>query len=146
VSRKGFTLIELLVVISIVALLASIVLSSLNRARGKAADGSVKASLRQVGAQAELYLSNNEDLGVSANDCDIFGTVFADPKVTEIMADISTKLRTNPAPSITCATDDSGSRWAMSVGMLKGAGTTWCVDNNAWFGPGTVNYAEGECQ
>ncbi len=143
-SRKGFTLIELLVVISIVALLSSIILSSLNSARGKAADSTVKASFRQVGAQAELYLSQNQDLGFSAPTCATAGSVFVDPKIVEIRADILTKARTSA--TLSCVTDDTGSKWAMSVSALKGAGTTWCIDNNSWFGIGTVNALTGECQ
>lgn len=52
---KGFTLIELLVVISIVSLLSSIVLASLNSARIKGRDAQRKTDLKQIAAALELY-------------------------------------------------------------------------------------------
>ena len=54
-STKGFTLIELLVVIAIIGLLSSIVLASLNTARGKSKDAVVQSDLGTVRTQAELH-------------------------------------------------------------------------------------------
>lgn len=54
-AQAGFTLIELLVVITIIGLLSSIVMASLNSARVKARDAKRKAELRQIATALELY-------------------------------------------------------------------------------------------
>ncbi|MCX6731429.1 MAG: prepilin-type N-terminal cleavage/methylation domain-containing protein, partial [Candidatus Parcubacteria bacterium] len=54
-NKKGFTLIELLVVISIIGLLSSIVLASLNSARAKARDAKRMSDLHQLQLALELY-------------------------------------------------------------------------------------------
>jgi len=58
-DKKGFTLIELLVVIAIIGLLASIVLVSLNSARGKARGVRRVADLRQIQTALEMYYDTN---------------------------------------------------------------------------------------
>ena len=56
---RGFTLIELLVVIAIIAILASIILASLNTARSKSRDARRVADLKQVQLALELYNNDN---------------------------------------------------------------------------------------
>ncbi len=57
-KKKGFTLIELLVVISIIGLLSSVVLTSLNEARAKARDAHRIQSLKEVQKALILYYAD----------------------------------------------------------------------------------------
>ena len=54
-NQKGFTLIELLVVISIIGLLASVVLVSLNSARARARDARRISDIHQIQLALESY-------------------------------------------------------------------------------------------
>lgn len=58
-SQQGFTLIELLVVISIIGLLSSIVLASLNSAREKALDAQTIQHVRSIQNAIALEVSEN---------------------------------------------------------------------------------------
>jgi prepilin-type N-terminal cleavage/methylation domain-containing protein len=59
-SGSGFTLVELLVVISIIALLASLLLPGLSRAREYAYFTRCKNNLRQIGIGVSIYAGDNK--------------------------------------------------------------------------------------
>lgn len=128
-GERGFTLIELLVVISIISLLSSVVLSSLGSARGKAADNAVKAAMKQVAIQAEIYRDTNANFGMSVASCS--SGVFADARIAEQRANILSNAQAGA--SLSCTTNTNGSMWAMSVSLLRYSGTGWCVDNSSGF-------------
>jgi general secretion pathway protein G len=59
ITKRGFTLIELLVAISIIGLLSSVVLITLNDARERAKRTKFVQELKQVQTALEVYKSDN---------------------------------------------------------------------------------------
>ncbi len=127
-KQKGFTLIELLVVIAIIGILSSVVLASLNTARGKGADAAVKEDLNNMRAQAELNYDNAG--GTYAGVC-------ADASVSKALTNAAasgpsgTTVGTTNAveTSTTVACDNAAGSWVIQA-PLKGAGGYWCTDNS----------------
>ena len=123
-QNRGFTLIELLVVIAIIGILASVVLASLNTARDKGSDASVKQSLTSVRSQIALYYDNNGGTYIGA--C-------ADPNVIAGMVSAQTAIA--PVPTAgglgdgDCEETAVGDGWAAWVNLKADLGNAWCIDS-----------------
>ncbi len=138
---KGFTLIELLVVIAIIGILSSVVLASLNTARGKGADAAIKSNLANARAQAELFYdtnTNSYDQGTAAQDvCNVLGSVagvkgiyssvLAAAGGTGLTAVNTTDATAGTLTTATC--HSSATAWAAEAPLKATASSMYCVDS-----------------
>lgn len=141
-SRRGFTLIELLIVITIIGILASIVMVSLNSARAKGADTAVKSNLDTVRSQAALFysnigryryglgtlyegncLTNNVMFQMSAD----YGGLNLKPIADTIAAAIAAAKAAGNG-GVQCRTDGGGTVYMVMV-QLKSSNDYWCIDS-----------------
>lgn len=75
-NKKGFTLVEMLVVISIIGILSSFAVVSLNSARQKARDALRKGDMAQLRTALNLYYDDNNYRYPACGTLDILATDF----------------------------------------------------------------------
>jgi prepilin-type N-terminal cleavage/methylation domain-containing protein len=129
IKNKGFTLIELLVVIAIIGILSSVVLASLNVARGKGADAKVKSQIASARDAAEIYFGTYKSYsglaGDIASDCNTADSMFQDSESGMIQYTNTANYPTGT--DIKCSSTNG--EYSMSA-SLHDAGTFWCADSS----------------
>lgn len=148
IKQKGFTLIELLVVIAVIGILASVVLASLNSARGKARDARRFSDLNQISLALELYY---DDYGTYPQ---LLAYIFpnrADPQDVNWTGAFTTAMRPyiNPVPQDPAgrpymySSTNSGQKYGLMTEVESTANYAKSINDGGSFNNGQYYYEVG---
>lgn len=129
-KKQGFTLIELLVVIAIIGILSSIVLVSLNDARDKGKDASIRGSLSSLRAEAELIFDDDGDYDAVCGDA--VGPPIVVQDQTFITALLEADSLNGSLATSDCSSDAATGDGEWAIGVLLNGGGAYCVDSSGW--------------
>lgn len=149
IAQRAFTLIELLVVISIISLLSSIVLASLNSARARARDAQRMSTIKELQNALALYDENNNSYPPAswANDCagtntswqSALAPLIADKDISQIVDDPNYPNTAWPQcyyymPNVNCNTGDAVHPYVLIFHLESGPGNfpSWNNEPNRY--------------
>ena len=131
--KRGFTLIELLVVIAIIGILSSVVLASLNTARGKGADAAIKSDINNMRAQAELVYDSTSSYDTVCNatqDANIAKALTGIQGIGAQAGATSIDLGVgNVGTNVKISCHSSAAGWAIEAPLKSTANQYWCADS-----------------
>ena len=120
---RGFTLIELLVVIAVFGILTSVILGSVNSARDKSIDATVKMNLKGTRDQMALYYDDN---GLTYADA-----CASDPNIANAVMSareaVSSILTLGGQGDGECVSTDA--EWAVWINLKSNPSYAWCIDS-----------------
>lgn len=123
---KGFTLIELLVVIAIIGILSTVILGSLNSARGRGGDAAIKSNLANLRAQAEIVYDDNNSYAPLCSDANIVRAIESAKNASGIGGATTSSTSAASLTTATCHASTNG--YAIAV-PLKTIALYACVDS-----------------
>lgn len=137
---RGFTLIELIVVVAIVGLLAAITLAATDSSRSKSKDTAIKANLRTLQNQAEVYYYEHGNAYVPMGysmlaTCPLSGTTMFAADSTIKNSIMSANVASNGTISgsntsnVFCGA--SSNSYVVEARLVQGVGGSmyWCIDS-----------------
>lgn len=138
-KNLGFTLIELLIVVAIIGILASVVLSSLNTARTKAIDVTIKSNLANARAEGQIFydIGNTFFTDDTNNVCLSIDGIFEIMTAAHVSATTTASITNGSQTPTTTNCNASVEAWVAQVPLKQldvfgtGSGVDYyCVDNS----------------
>ena len=138
-ARDGFTLIELLVVVAIIALLISILLPSLGKAKEQASRAYCSANLRSIGQSLQSYSFENNDNFPTCNSPTTAGAYtnsFSSNVGSSQMDAVALSITTNQGVALT-------SLWMLTLHNQAPPKIFWCKSDRFIEGPASTFSGKG---
>ena len=140
--RQGFSLIELLVVISVIAVLASLLLSAVGMVRRQTKQIGCLASQRQIGMAFVAYADDNENVVANAAVIPVSGTTL---RWAEIISEYSESRRTGHGIGVIDITGGKSvltgcGAWKATQVWTLGYGMNWNLARTAQAGVADRTY------